>query len=59
MFITDKVMKEPLTLKSQVMWGVMLHYPVNSHKGLEWSQCLPHQGRDSEKRVYFSKTAWP
>jgi hypothetical protein len=35
MFITDKVIKEPLTLKSQVTWGVMVHYLVNSHKGLE------------------------
>jgi hypothetical protein len=32
MFITNKEIKEPLTLKSQVMWGVMLHYLVKSQR---------------------------
>ena len=49
MFITDKEIKEPLTLKIQVMWGVMPHYLVNSPKGLECSQCLPHQVKAQTK----------
>jgi len=50
-FITVKEIKEPFNLKIQVTWGFMPHYLVNSPKGLEWSQCLPHQGRGSEKRL--------
>jgi hypothetical protein len=39
--------------------GCYATLPGRQSKGLEWSQCLLHQGRGSEKRVYSSKTAWP